>query len=107
MKSNSYFRTKTSAPTLNLEASEHGSLAALMGRFRNEGQQEDYCLRAKFNDVAPSSNSMLNSKYSDPFDRETKGFHQVINKENMWNNTTNPSDNKFKQLTPKRQQFFG
>ena len=61
MKGNSFFRMKTSAPTLELETAGPNSLAALMGRFRNEGQKEDYCLKAKPD--APSG--IITSRYNE------------------------------------------
>ena len=100
MKHNSYFRPKTSIPQMEVDNGGHNSLASLMGRFRNEGQKEDYCLRAKPD--MPLAN-MLGSKNQDPYELQTRDkTFQVFNKENM--RTNNPQDSKFQQLTPRRQQ---
>ena len=111
MKGNSYFRMKTSSPTLELDSSGPGSLAALMGRFRNDGQNEDYCLRAKPETAGHSGSNMLGSKYCD-YDQGNNGNYfnnsmrnyQTVNKENVWNNPMSQNDNRFKQLTPSRRQ---
>ena len=94
MKSNPFFRQRTSTPVVEFENSGGNSLAALMGRFRNEGQAEDYCLKAKPGTAGDRNtnmlgSNMLGSKYCEIYDQGIRNY-QTINKENgIWNNNSN------------------
>ena len=64
-------------------------------------------MRAKPDTAGSGNTGMLGGKYCDIYDQGTRNY-QTINKENnMWNNTSNANDSRFKQLTPRRQQLFG